>query len=171
MHLDGQEFIRRILLHVLPPGFQRIHHYGLLGNRHRAAKLSRCRALLATPAPMPPQEEPLPDYRDRYQRLTGVTIRNCPNCRPRPDVLRRVFPYRARSRAGLRIGTMEPDLHALWRISRVRLRSDGGPLPQSVQLRGDAISSSLARSAGSPSHPPSTRAGSTHKHSQQEIRN
>ena len=80
MCLDGQEFIRRFLLHVLPPGFQRIRHYGLLGNRHRAAKLARCRELLAAPAPMLPQEAPPLDYQERYQRLTGVSLRNCPKC-------------------------------------------------------------------------------------------
>lgn len=80
MRLDGQEFIRRFLLHVLPPGFQRIRHYGLLGNRHRAAKLARCRELLAAPEPMLPQEAPPLDYQDRYQRLTGVSLRDCPEC-------------------------------------------------------------------------------------------
>ena len=79
MRLDAQEFIRRFLLHVLPPGFQRIRHYGLLGNRHRAAKLARCRELLAAPTPVPLPEAPL-DYRDRYQRLTGVSLRECPQC-------------------------------------------------------------------------------------------
>ena len=79
MRLDGKEFIRRFLLHVLPPGFQRIRHYGLLGNRHRAVKLARCRELLAAPTPVPLPEAPL-DYRDRYQRLTGVSLRECPQC-------------------------------------------------------------------------------------------
>ena len=79
MCLDGQEFIRRFLLHVLPAGFQRIRHYGLLGNRYRTAKLARCRELLAMPAPIP-QPDHTPDYRDRYQRLTGVSLRDCPQC-------------------------------------------------------------------------------------------
>jgi len=79
MRLDGREFIRRFLLHVLPPGFQRIRHYGLLGNRHRAAKLERCRELLAVPAQVMTAEAPL-DYQDRYQRLTGVSLRDCPQC-------------------------------------------------------------------------------------------
>ena len=79
MRLDGKEFIRRFLLHVLPPGFQRIRHYGLLGNRHRAVKLARCRELLAVPTPVPLPEAPL-DYQDRYQRLTGVSLRECPQC-------------------------------------------------------------------------------------------
>ena len=80
MQLDGQEFIRRFLLHVLPSGFQRIRHYGLLANRYREANLERCRKLLAMPAPViTPSEVPL-DYRDRYERLTGVSLRDCPNC-------------------------------------------------------------------------------------------
>ena len=47
MTLDGLEFLRRFLLHVLPTGFVRIRYYGLLANRHRAQNLERCRALLA----------------------------------------------------------------------------------------------------------------------------
>ena len=81
MRLDAQEFVRRFLLHVLPPGFQRIRHFGLLANRHREVKLEHCRQLLDVPAPVVDlsEEEPL-DYRDRYQRLTGVSLRDCPQC-------------------------------------------------------------------------------------------
>jgi len=46
MTLAVEEFVRRFLLHVLPPGFQRIRHYGLLTNRSRAGNLTRCRQLL-----------------------------------------------------------------------------------------------------------------------------
>jgi hypothetical protein len=46
MALEAVEFIRRFLLHVVPSGFVRIRHYGLMGNRVRAANLARCRALL-----------------------------------------------------------------------------------------------------------------------------
>ncbi len=77
--LDAHEFIRRFLLHVLPSGFQRIRHYGLLANRYREVRLKQCRDLLAAPAPV---VVPLDaqDYRDRYQRLTGVSLRDCPHC-------------------------------------------------------------------------------------------
>jgi hypothetical protein len=51
MTLMADEFLRRFLLHVLPNGFQRIRHYGLLGNRHRAKNLARCRALLGVLTP------------------------------------------------------------------------------------------------------------------------
>ncbi len=46
MTLEGVEFLRRFLQHVLPSGFVRIRHFGLLANRHREEKLSRCRSLL-----------------------------------------------------------------------------------------------------------------------------
>ena len=46
MSLPAEEFLRRFLLHVVPSGFVRIRHFGLLANRHRAAKLARCRMLL-----------------------------------------------------------------------------------------------------------------------------
>jgi hypothetical protein len=47
MTLAVDEFIRRFLLHSLPPGFQRIRHYGFLANTHRRDKLDLCRKLLA----------------------------------------------------------------------------------------------------------------------------
>ncbi len=50
MTLDAGEFMRRFLLHVLPPGFHRIRHFGFMANGHRAARLALCRRLLAAPA-------------------------------------------------------------------------------------------------------------------------
>jgi hypothetical protein len=44
--LSVDEFIRRFLLHVLPRGFVKVRHYGLLANRHREQKLGVCRLLL-----------------------------------------------------------------------------------------------------------------------------
>jgi Putative transposase/Transposase zinc-binding domain len=44
--LDAVTFLRRFLCHVLPSGFVRLRHYGLLANRHRAAKLQISRRLL-----------------------------------------------------------------------------------------------------------------------------
>src|SRR5262249_35920459 len=82
MTLAATEFIRRFLLHVLPAGFQRIRHYGLLGNRHRAEKLARCRALLGTGTPSAERSEVSGsgDCRDRLEALTGVSLRTCPVC-------------------------------------------------------------------------------------------
>ena len=100
MTLTATEFIRRMLLHVLPTGFHRIRYYGFLGNRHRTEKLVRCRQLLGMGLSPPPPDDPipLPDYRDRYESLTGVSLRTCPVCtgghmilieglsRPRPAI-------------------------------------------------------------------------------------
>jgi len=46
MELSSSEFIRRFLLHVLPPGFVRIRHYGFLANRLRKKALEQVRALI-----------------------------------------------------------------------------------------------------------------------------
>jgi len=46
MTLDVREFTRRFLLHILPRGFVRIRHYGLLANRCRRERLEHCRKLL-----------------------------------------------------------------------------------------------------------------------------
>ncbi len=46
MTLSTDEFIRRFLIHVLPSGFHRIRHYGLLANSRRRDNLKRARELL-----------------------------------------------------------------------------------------------------------------------------
>mgnify|MGYP003646475681 FL=1 len=51
MTLATDEFIRRFLVHVLPRGFHRIRHYGLLASSSRKANLARARALLEVAAP------------------------------------------------------------------------------------------------------------------------
>jgi hypothetical protein len=72
MKLDGVEFLRRFLLHVLPRGFARIRHYGLLGNRKRTAKLTACRLLLGAPMPVPAAAVVIP---------FEVADDRCPACR------------------------------------------------------------------------------------------
>jgi len=51
MTLSAPEFMRRFLLHVLPAGFHRIRHYGLLANPRRKQNIEVARALLHVPAP------------------------------------------------------------------------------------------------------------------------
>ena len=77
MTVSADEFLRRFLLHVLPDSFQRIRHYGLLGNRHRAEHLVRCRELLAMPAPIP---QPTSSCRERCQQLIAIDPFQCPKC-------------------------------------------------------------------------------------------
>ena len=78
MTLSADEFLRRFLLHVLPDGFQRIRHYGLLSNRYRAENLARCRKLLTMPEPV---RQLLGDYRERCQQLSGHDPLLCPECK------------------------------------------------------------------------------------------
>lgn len=79
--LSAGEFIRRFLIHVLPSRFQRIRYYGFLGNRYREQKLALCRRLLNMPPVPEAKAELVPDYRDRYEQLTGHSLRQCPVCR------------------------------------------------------------------------------------------
>jgi hypothetical protein len=82
MTLSAEEFIRRFLLHALPQGFHRIRYYGFLGNRNRQEKLALCRQLLGMAPPTVQQQPPeVQDYRERYEELTGVSLRVCPVCR------------------------------------------------------------------------------------------
>ena len=70
MPLDAVEFLRRFFLHVLPKGFVRIRHYGLLSNRFRKQLLPLARTLLAAqghePLPLPP--------------LPNCELWHCPRC-------------------------------------------------------------------------------------------
>ena len=78
MTLAAGEFIRRFLLHTIPPGFQRIRHYGLLASRQKQANLARCRQLLTgTLPPGPPL--PLPTQVASGQDLLLAWLR-CPVC-------------------------------------------------------------------------------------------
>ncbi len=54
MTLSLEEFLRRFCLHILPPRFVKIRHYGLLANRDRPARIAQARALLAQ---VPPQSQ------------------------------------------------------------------------------------------------------------------
>lgn len=78
MTVPAQEFIRRFLQHVTPPGLQRIRYYGFLANCHRKAKLALCRQLLATACS---QLLPQPaDCRALLTALTRTNLRLCPRC-------------------------------------------------------------------------------------------
>lgn len=79
MTLTAHEFIRRFLIHVLPPGFRRIRHFGFLANRFRKEKLALCRKLLENPVtdllPAPAQ------LRRRTASHAEPEIPRCPKCR------------------------------------------------------------------------------------------
>jgi hypothetical protein len=79
MTLDAVEFIRRLLLHVLPRGFQRMRHYGFYANGRRKVMLPRCREFLGQ-APFASQTSPSVDA-----SATAATLHPrsevCPVCR------------------------------------------------------------------------------------------
>ena len=75
--LPADEFLRRFLCHVLPSGFQRIRHYGLLANRSKQDNLARCRELLGVAAPQPPRKKSLAEW---VLLLLGIDVNRCPRC-------------------------------------------------------------------------------------------
>ena len=77
MHVPGTEFIARFLQHVLPRGFKRIRHYGLLGPAHKADHLAAARDALAAPAPMPKVIETVAAF---LRRVAKIEWSACPHC-------------------------------------------------------------------------------------------
>jgi len=78
MTLAIDEFIRRILIHVLPKGQHRIRHYGFFGNGNRAANIARIRHLLG--AKMPEQGSSDSDSLDDNDAPPRVLALPCPCC-------------------------------------------------------------------------------------------
>jgi hypothetical protein len=76
MTLTPHEFIRRFLMHVLPSGFHRIRHYGLLASATRAVNIARARQLLAMPTCSEPPDTPETPAPDQARMLP----RPCPCC-------------------------------------------------------------------------------------------
>jgi hypothetical protein len=77
MTLEADEFLRRFLLRVVPRGFMRIRHFGLLANRTHREAVARCRDLLGQP---PPDAIPVESPHALLRRLTGVDLAICPVC-------------------------------------------------------------------------------------------
>jgi Putative transposase len=86
MTLGTTEFVRRFALHVLPGRFVKIRHYGLLGNRHKQARLARARQLLGmAPLPPPTPSKPLPEL--LRAPLPTAAPACCPFCQ-RPGLVK-----------------------------------------------------------------------------------
>jgi len=77
MRLPAEAFMSRFLKHVLPKGFMRIRHYGLLANRAKGARLAACRQLLGASAPESSEPKSFADY---LLLWTGEDVTCCPNC-------------------------------------------------------------------------------------------
>jgi hypothetical protein len=61
--LNGIEFVRRFLMHILPKGFVKIRYYGILANRNKKTKLALCRKLTQSPV-----------YKPRFEGLKSIEI-------------------------------------------------------------------------------------------------
>lgn len=78
MRLEAEEFIGRFMQHMLPNGFKRIRHYGLLGPARKAANLAAAREALEAPAPDPVVVESVEAF---MLRVSGIGWLDCPHCR------------------------------------------------------------------------------------------
>jgi hypothetical protein len=76
MTVTAEEFIRRFLLHAIPPGFQRIRHYGLLASRQKKQTLALCRQLLGSACEL----LPTPAEMENYQQQMLAAVQLCPQC-------------------------------------------------------------------------------------------
>lgn len=88
--LEAVEFIRRFMQHVLPRGFVRIRHYGLMAPKNVNTRLVTARRLLLQargvepPQPREPgsDTQPVPKtWREVLLDLTGIDLRTCPQCK------------------------------------------------------------------------------------------
>jgi hypothetical protein len=90
--LPAEEFIRRFLLHVLPSGFVKIRHYGLLSSANAKTKLETARTLILQmksadqnaqpPAKHPTGKEIQPQtWQELLFHLTGINLKTCPKCK------------------------------------------------------------------------------------------
>jgi hypothetical protein len=92
MRLPASEFVRRLLLHVLPRGFVRIRHYGILSNRQRHEDLALCRRLLG--GGVAPEADELEPNRSPESSPSVTPTRACPNCGAARMIVIEEFPPR-----------------------------------------------------------------------------
>ena len=77
LRLAGTDFIERFLQHVLPCGFKRIRHYGLLAPAHKRTHLAAARAALGAPSPQPAPIESVAAF---LRRVSHIETARCPHC-------------------------------------------------------------------------------------------
>jgi len=98
VRLEADEFIGRFLQHMLPGGFKRIRHYGLLGPAHKAANLAAAREALAAPQPDPVVVESVEAF---MRRVACIDWLNCPHCHEgRLQVVQAIPPHLPRAPPG-----------------------------------------------------------------------
>jgi integrase len=75
--IDGNEFVARLLQHVLPPGFKRIRHYGLLAPAAKRLRMEAARRLLGMPQP---NDLAMEDAHAFMRRISGLELLRCGRC-------------------------------------------------------------------------------------------
>jgi len=94
MTIDALEFIRRFLFHVLPNGFVKIRHYGILSNRNRKTKLEKCKKLLEVFVENKLKSKVKETWQELLLRISQVDITICPCCKKGHMVLKEtIFPH------------------------------------------------------------------------------
>jgi hypothetical protein len=78
--LSHDVFIRRFLMHVLPPRFTKIRHFGLMASTNASTKLEIARRLLDPARVSVAAAQPDEGWQDFHARLTGKDLRECPSC-------------------------------------------------------------------------------------------
>ena len=78
MTITTEEFIRRFLIHILPPKFMKIRYYGILGNRNKKKKLLKCKILTRTKIKEDNKKLPILEL---LKKTLGKDFNLCPNCK------------------------------------------------------------------------------------------
>ena len=78
VRLDGAEFVRRFLQHILPTGIKRIRHYGVLASACKGDKLARARAALNMPAANAQAQESAAEF---LKSVARIDAQQCPSCK------------------------------------------------------------------------------------------
>jgi hypothetical protein len=98
MTLKADEFIRRFLLHVLPPRYVRIRHFGLLANRKRKKTIALCRQILEDAQTLTQQNGRKETWQEQLFRICGLDVTLCPVCQKgRMYRVALLLPYRCNS--------------------------------------------------------------------------
>jgi hypothetical protein len=98
MTLKANEFIRRFLLHVLPPRYVRIRHFGLLANRNRKDNIAVCRNIIGGDKPIIKKEVKQETWQEQLLRICGIDVTTCPICQKgRMQRMMLLLPFRCNS--------------------------------------------------------------------------
>jgi len=80
--IPEMQFLKRLLLHILPKGFQKVRYYGFMANRYRASQLALCRMLLGAPLNSQHEidKEQLNDVVFLFWKYFRIDISLCRDC-------------------------------------------------------------------------------------------